>query len=73
MAVKFELRKVEDEGTGVLVDTLMKITTVGEKVVEEAWGSVLDFDKLFNACVARWEGNWDIDKVCTTIRETTID
>lgn len=72
MGVRFELKKKED-GNGQMVDTLTKITDVGGKVNEEDWGTVQDFDRLFNACVSRWQGNWDINKVCTAISESQID
>ena len=51
--VTFELRKVSDNN-GQQVDTLFKKTTEDNgDFTEEAWGTVIDYDRLFAACVDR--------------------
>jgi hypothetical protein len=71
--IKFSLEKRPDR-VGVLVDTIVRteISLVGGKV-EEEWGTIQDLDNLFQACRDRWEGAWDLNKVCTAIRESMID
>jgi hypothetical protein len=71
MGVRFELKKKEDS-TGQLIDTLTKITEKDGKTTEEDWGTVQDFDRLFNTCVAKWGSNWDLEKILVAIRESSI-
>ena len=73
--IQFALEKRADPGTGVLVDTLLKQTVGadGKIVSEEPWGSVLDYNRLFDTCVKRWGGNWDLNKVCLAIEESEIN
>lgn len=75
MSIKFVLEKREDPSTGIPVDTLLKQTVDADGKVsnEEPWGSVIDFDKLFNTCVKKWGSNWDLDKVCTAINEADFN
>lgn len=58
-----------EKKTGSLGE-LIKTHDSGER---EPWGTVEDFDQLFDACVKRWGKNWDLNKVCVSIRESNID
>lgn len=66
----FTLEKVADEGTGTMVDTVIKKHDDGTR---EEWCSVLDLDRLFDTCVSRWGKNWNLEKVLIAIRESEID
>jgi len=66
---KFELRKVKD-GLGYEVDTLVKVEDDGK---EDLWCNVRELDVLFSTCVRRWGSNWDLEKVCTAVREADFD
>jgi hypothetical protein len=72
--VSFALEKEPKEGTGTLVDSVVKYTAdeVG-KTEREVWCSVDDLDSLFAACVDRWGKNWNLEKVVTAIKESEID
>lgn len=63
---RFTLEDVKQPATSVTVPTLVKYHDDGRR---EEWGNVQDFDQLFDTCVSRWGSNWDLNKVCTAIRE----
>lgn len=67
---KFALEDRLDK-VGVMVPTLVKYDDLDP--AGEEWGNVQDFDRLFDACVARWGRDWDLDKLIATISETQID
>jgi len=72
--VRFALEKIEDEATGQAVDTLVKYTKDGEQPeTSETWGNVVEFNQLFDACVKRWDNNWDLNKVVTAVLECEFD
>lgn len=50
--------------------TLTKTSINGEK---DDWGTVQDFDNLFDACVSRWGSNWNLEKVVAAIHESELD
>lgn len=39
----------------------------------EEWGTIDEFDELFDTCVERWGNNWDFNKVLIAIKESEID
>lgn len=39
---------------------------------KEAWGTIEDFDRLFDECVKKWGNNWDLNKVLIAIKESEI-
>jgi hypothetical protein len=72
--VYFKVEKVADENTGQEIDSLVQYKeTEGKDPVKDVWCSVVDLDRLFNACVDRWDSNWNLEKVCVAIRESEID
>lgn len=68
--VTFALEKKPCDRTGQEVDTIVKKV---EGQPDEDWCSVVDLDQLFEACVARWGANWDLEKVKMAIRGSDID
>ena len=71
---RFALEKIEDEQTGQTVDTLIKYTKDGDAPeTSEAWGNVLEYNQLFDACVKRWGDNWDLNKVVAAVIECEFD
>lgn len=71
---RFALEKIEDEATGVPVDTLIKYVKEGDAPeVAEPWGNVMEYNQLFDACSARWGTNWDLNKVIAAINESQLD
>lgn len=72
--VQFKLERIEDTN-GQPTDTLVKYSQPGinEPVEREEWCTVPELDRLFAACVQRWSGNWDLEKVIIAIRESPID
>lgn len=74
MSVRFALEKV-DNSLGIPVDTVVKYTdrpvSIGDTQVpeREEWCNVMELDRLFDACVAKWGSNWDLEKVITAVRE----
>jgi len=70
MATKFEIKKITDEDTGAVLDSVVKVVDGKE---DEVWCSIADLNKLFESCVTRWGSNWDLNKVCVAIVESNID
>ena len=74
MAVRFELKKVEDENTGQSVDTLLKIVSIPpHPESEEVYCTVLELESLFKTCETRWGGNWNLEKLQYAIMESDVD
>lgn len=60
----FAVKKMRDDN-GQVLDSVVKTHDDGK---EEVWCSIIDLDRLFDTCVARWGNNWDLEKVLTAIR-----
>jgi len=73
MQMEFKLEKVPDDNTGQLLDSIVQYKTEGGQTVRDVWCSVMELDRLFSACVDRWGGNWNLEKVIIAIRESDID
>lgn len=67
--VTFAVEKIEDEDTGQTLDAVVKTAADGTK---DTWCTILDLDKLFGACVKKWEGNWNLDKVIAAIEDSDV-
>lgn len=74
MKTEFVLKNVVHERTGQELLTLVKVTNMddGRVHAEEPWCSILELDELFEACVAKWGSNWDLNKVKQAIEEAAI-
>lgn len=70
MSVEFKLEKKPNRN-GTLVDTLVKYETDKEP---EDWTTIEELDRLFEACVRRWnENGWDLEKLITCVNECEFD
>lgn len=67
--IEFKLETVTSPNTGASTQALVKYDGSNR----EEWGTVDDFDQLFDCCVRRWGKNWDLEKVKTAITESEID
>lgn len=65
----FTLEKKEDS-IGQTVDTLVCHV---EGKPDEDWCTVPELNQLFDVCVKRWGGNWDLEKVKLAILECEFD
>jgi hypothetical protein len=70
MATKFEIKKVTDEDTGATLDCVVKVVDGQE---DDVWCSIADLNTLFQTCVSKWQGNWDLNKVCVAIQEANFE
>lgn len=76
--VTYVLKQVDD-GVGGLDTALIKETDMSDSGASvpnesEQWCTVRDLDQLFATCSERWgDGNWDLNKVQTAIRECEFD
>lgn len=75
MKTYFKLVKEPDGTTGTPVDTLFRCIEEDDGKLEvEPWCTVIELDTLFQACSNRWgNGNWDLNKVMTAIKECEFD
>jgi hypothetical protein len=74
--VSFQVESIENEDLGQSELALVKTTlspVVGEVPKKETWGTIAEFDRLFNACSERWQDGWDLDKVILAVKESEID
>lgn len=68
--VTFVVQKMTDDN-GQTTDHLVKKV---EGQPDESWGSISEFDRLFNACSTRWSKHgWDLNKLITAVNECEFD
>jgi len=68
--ITFILDNRPNDNTGLPELSVVKKT---DGKPDEVWCSINDLDQLFTACVDRWGGNWNLEKVKLAIRESDID
>lgn len=68
--ISFSLEKRPHARTGALLDTIIKRE---EGKPDDEWCNTQELDELFEACVARWGSNWDLNKVKLAISEAEFD
>lgn len=72
--VSFALEEIIDERTGQRLQAVVKTETFEgtQTPVKETWCTILDLDRLFDACAQKWGANWNLDKVIEAIRGSEI-
>lgn len=75
MAIEFKLEQEANPKTGSAQTALVKYADQegGKDRSREVWCTVDDINYLFDTCARRWGTNWDLDKVCTAVRDTEIE
>lgn len=66
---EYTLEKKSDYGPGEPLCLVKKEAGKPDDVM----ASVEDLENLFDTCVRRWKGNWNLEKLLTAIRESEID
>lgn len=70
MGVTFVIEKKSDDN-GQISDHIIKKV---DGQPDESWGSIPEFDRLFDACSTKWKKHgWDLNKLITCVNECEFE
>lgn len=69
MAAEYVIEKIANDETGVMEDCVVEHDRGNKDIL----CTILELNKLFDACTDRWGREWDLNKVITAIRECEFD